>query len=87
MRTKTSYDNLQPMLKTMKFEQHKVYKDYCIVCGKDCKAETCTDRCKWRLEKVRSIIKTQKETESGGIGRKWNDKTIRDFNKIQEIIG
>ena len=63
------------------------FKPYCTVCGSKTKSETCSDQCKWKLEKIRSIIQTQKESESDGIFRKWDEKTVKDFNRIQEIIG
>lgn len=72
----------------MKLEQFYIPDfNYCIMCSKECKSETCTSKCHWKLQKIRSIIDEKKEEERGGNGKAWNMVTLKKFRDIQDIIG
>ena len=59
---------------------------YCIICSKECDNDTCSENCANKLDKITFTIKEKKKSEQFGT-RQWDQKTIRDFNKIQSIIG
>lgn len=61
------------------------FKPYCIMCSNAATDETCSDNCKDKLQKIRNAIASRILTERSGV-KKYDQKTIREFNKIQEII-
>ncbi len=69
---------------------HPFIPDYnpCVVCGKETKAETCSDRCMNKLSKLREAIRLRKSVEAMGDHRDENPlKQQRAFNRIQDYIG
>jgi len=59
---------------------------YCVICGVETKAETCSQEHRIKLEKIRFTINEQKGIEKQGkVG--WNLATVHKFNKLQELIG
>jgi len=70
----------------MKFEQTWIPDySYCIICGTKTESETCSSTCKDMLSSVRDSIELRKYIESQGV-KEYNEKTIKDFNRIQDII-
>lgn len=66
-------------------KQHK-FKPYCIMCGNPTKSETCSDECRVKLRKLHNAIDNRIVMEKMG-AKQYDERTIRDFNKIQDIIG
>ncbi len=59
---------------------------YCIICGVESVNETCSDNHQDKLEKIRAVIKQQKELENGK-KIEWNTQTIKIYNALQDLIG
>ena len=69
----------------MTYEQPK-FKPSCILCGNPTKEETCSDNCDVKLQKIRNAIDNRIAIERLG-EKQYDERTIREFNKIQNIIG
>ena len=59
--------------------------NFCVVCGDKCEDETCSDRCKGILVFLRQSIKDRIKEEKKG-AKNYDEKTIRQFNKVQDAI-
>lgn len=70
----------------MKLDQSYIPKEpYCVICGEETKDETCSDICKDKLEFLRSTVKQRIKDEKDGV-KQYNEKTIIQFNKLQDYI-
>lgn len=56
------------------------------MCGEPTKAETCSENCSDKLEKLRFHIKHQVETEKGGV-KMYTTQWLKGFNEVQDLIG
>lgn len=70
----------------MKLEQHKIYEDYCLMCGKDTKSDTCSSACSAKLTMLRCAINERKVIERSGL-KLYNEHSIKEFNRIQNMLG
>lgn len=73
----------------MKLEQSITFKDYCLMCGKDTKDETCSSVCRGKLRIVRNTISNQREIEKAQYGTNgdWTPRRIKAFKYMQDLIG
>lgn len=63
---------------------------FCTLCGFEItkyKTDTCSDEHEKKLKEIKDIMNKQKKVEKAlGRGAEWNNITIHDFNKLQDLI-
>lgn len=62
--------------------------DFCVVCGKESKEESCPGSCSVKLEALRNAIENQKEVDKhkGDSTMTEDLRHLRQYNLLQEIL-